>query len=928
LIKAAGVALVALLSFFACSTPAPVAQETASEARPEPVAAPGTIEDKSNPLMSKIAAAHEAAKPAADEIVIYYYRADAKYADWGFWLWAAPGGDGGATWSKSSQLKVADGVGYFKCKRDGSDLGVPVISGAGTTGVIARKVDGWTKDGNDDRIIDMSVSNEWVIFSNDGKTYPYGKYQPSIDGARFVARDKILLELSGKHALSVTPADNGFKLATKDGKKTFAVKDVVNNGNQADRNDNYSRRLLVTLASPADITETLYVSHQAYQAPVAVNTAALAVEIANATVPPANHELGAVYDAAAKSVEFRLWAPLATGVDAVLYKASNAKAADASLALKLDPKTGVWSGRFADSDPDGMFYEYMVHSGPAKKVVLDPYAKSMDAFKGSGAGRGAVINPAKALPAGGWEGGDDYKLAKREDAIIYEVSVRDFTIQPEAGVKARPGSYLAFIEKLPYLKGLGVTHIQLMPVMNFYYNDETKTAFEATGTANDNNYNWGYDPHSYFSPEGWFSENPADPYARMVELKTLIKAIHQAGMGVLLDVVYNHTANATILGDIVPGYYYRTNASGGLTSNSGCGNDVATERPMASRLISDSVNYWVSEYKVDGFRFDLMGLIDVNTILKSRERAAANKDKADLLFEGEGWKMYSGPASVKVMDQNYMSKTDQVAVFNDEIRDLLKGGGLDDRAKGFITDKAVNPSLLFKNLIGQPQLNYQPMAVGNNLNYAEAHDNLTMHDNLSLNMNLSDKDAGQRAELAARLRLGNFFILTSQGIAFTHAGQESGRTKPKLNSKSEILGDFVHNSYDAADNINQFDWNPLPEYRALREFTAGMIAIRKANEAFRIGDAAAISAAAKQIEGDGPRSIGWSIAWKGQTWYLFVNSDKAEKRVFDAGTDLAGGAVLVASDQANPAGVAAPKGFTLAGSKITVEPLTAVMIRK
>jgi pullulanase/glycogen debranching enzyme len=402
-------------------------------------------------------------------------------------------------------------------------------------------------------------------------------------------------------------------------------------------------------------------------------------------------------------------------------------------------------------------------------------------------------------------------------------------------------------------------------------------------------------------------------------------------LGVLLDAVYNHTANASVLNDIVPGYYYRMTPEGAFLSNSGCGNDVATERVMARRLISDSINHWVADYKVDGFRFDLMGLLDVDTVLQSRARAAQNPDKADLLFEGEGWKMYSGPKTVKVMDQNYMTKTDQVAVFNDELRSLLKGGGMDDRAKGFITDKAVSPKIVLSNLLGKPQLNYKVSAPGNNLQYIEAHDNLTAHDNVALNMGLSDAVPAQRAEIAARLRLGNFLILTSQGISFLHSGQESGRTKPKLNSKSEFLGDYIHNSYDAADNINAFNWQPYPEYAALTDFTSGMIAIRKSFEAFRLGDAKAIDAAATPIgeKDDGTMALGWSLKTNQGTFTMLVNASQA-KRTFDPGRSLKGKAVLVDQTRAGVTPLSDPKGlsFGLLGNEITLDPLTAILIKE
>jgi pullulanase/glycogen debranching enzyme len=279
------------------------------------------------------------------------------------------------------------------------------------------------------------------------------------------------------------------------------------------------------------------------------------------------------------------------------------------------------------------------------------------------------------------------------------------------------------------------------------------------------------------------------------------------------------------------------------------------------------------------------------------------------------------------MDQAYMGQTDKVSVFNDELRSLLKGGGMDDRALGFITGKPLNSKVILSNLLGKPQLNYKTPYPGNNLQYTEAHDNLTMHDNVSLNVGLSDKDPVQRAELAARLRLGNFFVLTAQGISFLHSGQESGRTKPKLNSTSEYLGDFIHNSYQSADNINQFNWKPYPEFQNLKDFTAGMIGIRRAFDAFRLGDAKVIDAAAKEIVGNDTLSLGWSLKGKDGTFTMLVNASKA-KRTFDVGRDLTGKKVLVDSTRASKDGLTAPQGLAIAGTVVTVEPLTAVMIQE
>lgn len=920
-----GSLLVGLL--FGCASTKEAAEKQAQAAGPayQTVEA-GTIENMGHPKMDKIIPAHEALKPAEDEVVIYYLRNDAKYEPWGFWLWAVPGGDGATVWDKSKDLTVIEGVGYLRFKKDGSTFGVKTIGADGLMGLIPRKDDAWDKDGNDDRIIDTKASNEWVVFQNDQKTYPYGPYVPTIDVARLVSQTEILLDLSGRYGLSSDKGDSGFVVQYADGTKTLTVLDAVNNADPENKLNNYTKRVRLILAEPAPLDAPLVVSHPKFLAPVPVDSGALAASMADSIVPPEDYQLGAIYNEAAKSVEFRLWTPFASKVQVRLYKQSLAKSADYTLELSKDAATGVWSGTFNRVDPEGMFYEYSVFFGNKENIALDPYAKSMDAFTGSGLGRGAIINPAKAQPVGGWEGYTDIKLAKREDAIIYEMSVRDFTISPDSGVKARPGSYLAFIEKIPYLQALGVTHVQLMPVLNFYYTDETKTDYEATGRSNDNNYNWGYDPHNYFTPEGWYAQNPKDPYSRVVELKTLIKELHKAGIGVILDVVYNHTANTAIFENVVPGYYYRRDTKGGFIGQSGCGNDVATERMMAGRLMRDSLYYWVDEYKVDGFRFDLMGLIDAKAILKAREAIAKIPGKDDVLFQGEGWKMYRGPA-LEVMDQNYMTKTNDVAVFNDEFRDVMKGGGMDDKRKGFVTGRPMNTVMIFNNLKGQPMLNYKADDPGDSMNYVSAHDNLTLADNIAFNTGLDAKYPEERAEIAKRAKLANFMVLTGQPIAFLHGGGERGRSKPKRNSKSEVIGNYVHNSYDSSDDINQFIWNVPKEYEAMGTWVAGVIAVRRAEEGLRIGDMAAIDASMKQIQHADQLSMGWTVTYNGATLVMLVNANFDQAVDFKTGLNLTSATVLVDDDEAAPGGVTTVSGMTISGQTVTVEPLTAVMLK-
>ena len=928
LLQGASIAfLVLTLSIIGSCAGSPAVQDSQQAAPAYITATPGQIENMGNPLMAKIATAHDALKPGPDDVVIYYYRADGNYSQWGFWLWAIPGGDGSATWDKSKNLGVSNGVGYLRFKKDGSDLGVKAIGADGLFGLIPRKLSGWEKDGDNDRILNAKVSNEWVVFSGDQKTYVYGPYVPTIDSARLSSRREVVLDLSGRYGLPTSPGSGGFVVERADGSGSIPVIDAVNNNDPSTRADNYSRKVLLTLGGDAPLDAPLVVKNSSFLAPTPIEAAGLVASLADSTLPPADLELGAVYDAPSKSVSFRLWSPFASRVVARIYDASEAKAPIATVELTKQASTGVWSATYGDRDPAGMFYEYSLFFGSQERIALDPYARGMDVFRGSGAGRGAIIDPAKALPPGGWEGFENVKEGTRKDAIVYELSVRDFTIAPDSGVKARPGSYLAFIEKIPYLKKLGVNYVQLMPVLAFYNNDETKTSYENSGTSSGNNYNWGYDPHNYFTPEGWYASDPANPYARIVELKTLIRELHRAGIGVLLDVVYNHTANPSVLEDVVPGYYYRRDAKGAFRSDSGCGNDVATEHPMASRLIQDSLKYLVSEYKVDGFRFDLMGLIDVNTILKAKAEIKKIPGKENILFLGEGWKMYHGSSSVVTMTQDYMTKTDEVSVFNDEFRSILKGGGMDDKTKGFVTGKPTNTVLVFNDLAGRPQLNYRADEPGDNLNYVSAHDNLTLHDNIAFNDGLSDAYPDERAEIAARIKLAEFLVLTSQGATFLHGGDELGRTKPKLNSKSDVIGDFVSNSYDSSDNINQYPWTVQPEYQAAADWIRGVIALRKAEPAFHIGMAKDVATAMTQIANPDKLSIGWKLSWQGTNLELFVNANADVPVDFDTGAPLDGAKVLVDQNHADPAGLATHDGIVLSGNTVSVDPLTAVVLR-
>lgn len=923
--------VVSLLLLGSCATESSaVKNETAAPAKTAVVSAvPGSFENAAPAGLPAIIALNAKLAPSADEFVVYYVRKDANYAPWALWLWAIPGGDGAVLFPKTQEWTVQDGIGYMRFKLDGSSFdGVKPTGSDGQLGMIVRQKAAWTKDGADDRAWDTNVSNVVVIFSGDSNTYAAKEYKPKALTAVLNSATEIQVQMSGRYALDTDGGTSGFSVVTKDGKK-YPVTKVFNTESPTDLANNFARKITIQLSEAVSASDALILSNPVFEGDKKIDGTKLAVKMAEAAMPAKDAALGALYDSAEKSVSFNLWAPTSSSVSVNVYMEDSAAKADYTLPMAFNAKTGVWTAVFAELDPNGFFYDFSVTNAKGTVIALDPYARSMAAYRNQGgSGRGAIIDmkDGRSLPLGGMNA-SYVPLKQREDAIIYEISVRDISSSPDAGVKEKEGTYAAFIEKIPYLKSLGVTHIQLLPVVNFYFTDETNQGYENSGNVSNNNYNWGYDPHNYFTPEGWYSSDPTDPYTRVAELRTLINECHKAGLGVLLDVVYNHMAGTSFLDDIVPGYFFRINAQGKLTSNSGCGNDVATERVMARKLIVDSVRHWVTEYKVDGFRFDLMGLMDSQTVLDAY--AAAKAVNPATLFEGEGWKMYNGPSGTYGMDQVFMTKTDSVSVFNDEFRNLLKAGGMSDIGQGFITKKGIAPEILYRNILGQPMLNYKADDPGDNLQYIVAHDGLTLHDTISYNAKLDDSIPEQKVEIAKRIKLGNFFVLTSQGVSFLHGGQERGRTKPNFNnSKNETIGKYVRNSYDSSDNINQIVWKLDSEYAKVLDYTKGMIALRNGFDVFRIGDMAKINAASKLLASPGGSmlTIGYTIDWTDGKWFMLVNAEP-KPMTFDVVSDVSGATVFADASGADVAGIKSPSGIKLAKNLVTVDALTAVAIR-
>ncbi len=687
-------------------------------------------------------------------------------------------------------------------------------------------------------------------------------------------------------------------------------------------------------------------------------------EILDELYPYEGDDLGVTYRK--DKVTFKIWAPVASEVIAHVYDKGNASELIGSVNLTLGGQ-GVWSAEVAPVDLDvtdlrGYFYQYEVTNNGESKQVLDPYAKSMALCRvdttgkpgpdGDVVGKGAIVDLSDTNP-------DQFDFANIEgyktrcDAIIWEVHIRDFTADPsiEGDLNARWGSFNAFKDKLDYIQSLGVTHVQLLPVMAWYFGDEAAMGKrELEYSAIDNEYNWGYDPHHYFSPDGAYSEDPTDPKVRVKELKELIHAIHEAGMGVILDVIYTHMALADFLNDIVPNYYAWQDAEGEFIG--GFGNNLATNRKMAKKLMVDSVKYWFDEYKIDGMRFDMMGDATYEAMQEAYDAAA--EINANALFLGEGWRTFQGDLSDPTLvgkgaTQDWMDKTDDVGVFSDEIRNELKSGyGLEGEPR-FLTGGPRDISVIFNNIKAQPS-NIPTDNPADIVQYIEAHDNLTLYDVIAQSTKKDPSVSDNDVEIHRRIRLGNTLILTSQGTVLLHAGQEYGRTKEwkasgipehKYNAfeddKGQIFGYFVHDSYDSSDAINMFDWAKAtdavqyPVNYATREYTAGLVALRKSTNAFRLGNQALINANVTLIEAPEMKACDLVIGYKSKAtdgtgnYYVFVNAD-SRARTLTLQEDLTTGRVLADQDEAGTVEVSNRAGFELTAHSITIDPLTAVII--
>lgn len=901
-------------------------------------------------------------QPQAEGTVrVNYYRTDGNYDKKSLWYWGDVKNPSSGAWP--------DGTDFESTGKYGRYIDIPLKEAAKEFGFLlldeAQTGDNVKIRQEDYKFADLKNHSQIFLRDDDPTVYtnPYYVNDIRMTGAQHVGKEKIEASFSTlagaqKEELlkrtSITDA-KGNPVTIKDllldeaGKKATYVGDFSNVDQsytvQYD-NDRFTTKMNWRLKDEA----------YSYDGPLGARV----------------HEGG-------KTVDVTIWSPSADKVSLVLYDKKDPEKVVGRVALKKGER-GTWNQTLSDTSGlgienyTGYFYQYEIERQGKTFTVLDPYAKSLAAWNSDLAKTDAAHKVAKAAfvdPS--TLGPSDLTYAsipnfkKREDAIIYEAHVRDFTSDPAIAseLKSQFGTFASFVEKLDYLKDLGVTHIQLLPVLSYYYVNELKNKKRLLEYASSNsNYNWGYDPQNYFSLTGMYSTDPSNPQKRIEEFKNLVNEIHKRGMGVVLDVVYNHTANVDIFEDIEPNYYHFMDADGTPRTSFG-GGRLGTTHYMSKRVLVDSIKYLVDTYKVDGFRFDMMGDHDAASIEEAYKAGRALNP--NLIMLGEGWVTYAGDENspVQPADQSWMKKTDTVAVFSDDIRNNLKSGYPNEGQPAFITNGKRKIATIFKNLIAQPT-NFEADNPGDVIQYIAAHDNLTLFDIIAQSIKKDPSIPANNAEIHRRLRLGNLLVLTAQGTPFLHSGQEYGRTKQfkdpayrtpvsedKVPNKSHLLVDengkpfdypyFIHDSYDSSDAINHFDWEKAtnqalyPENTRSRAFTKGLIALRKSTDAFRMDSLADVNNRVKLLTVPGENGvseedlvIGYQITSdNGDIYLVLVNAD-TKARDFDLGADFARlkqADVLVDGERAGIANLTDPKGLTWTGTGLRLDALTATVLR-
>lgn len=552
-------------------------------------------------------------------------------------------------------------------------------------------------------------------------------------------------------------------------------------------------------------------------------------------------DLGAVYSP--EQTRFRLWAPTASEAKVVLYDRWDGTPVN-ELPMQRDVQ-GTWTLTVAE-DCRGLLYTYRVKVGKQWNEAADPYARAV----GVNGEKAAILDLWSTDPQG-WEQDVKPPFESPVDAVIYELHLRDLSVHPSSGIREK-SKFLGLAEEgtrgpdgiptgLDHIAGLGVTHVQLLPIFDYSRESVDESRLE------DPHYNWGYDPQNYNVPEGSYATDPYLPDVRISELKHLIQTLHTRGLRVIMDVVYNHVYDGYLIHftKLVPGYYLRYKADRTFSDGAFCGNECASERPMMTKYIVDSILHWVREYHVDGFRFDLMGLIDIETMNEIRRQL----DEIDpsILTIGEGWMMETVLPKERRANQDNAGKVPGIGMFNDGLRDAVKGDIFIFDRKGFISAGEGFEDGVKRGVAGGidydgAELRQFAVEPIQSVNYVECHDNHTLWDKIELSTPGASDD-----ERRAMHRLASAIVLTSQGVPFLHAGQEFLRSKGG-----------VENSYKSPIEINWLDWERCAAHQDDVSYMRSLIALRQAHPAFRLRTADEIRAHLR-FEAAPPHAVAYTL---------------------------------------------------------------------
>ena len=772
-------------------------------------------------------------------IKVHYYRPDGDYSNWEVHMW-------NGVESLNSTRKFANKT----VTHDGKEWKVATYyADASDTWVgFIVKTPSWTKDPDGDRHIDLSnvtggTVNVYAVSGSALNDFTTDKSQ-AILGNKITAAvydyKTSTIEITTSLAIEDEVTVDTFKLEGPDGQMSISAIEKIDNKN-----------FKVTYEGTIDETNVYTMYYNDIPCVVTIPNVYSTSDF-EAEYTYEGDDLGANWTA--ESTTFRLWAPTASAVSVNLYDAGDGGKNLGAYEMTPDVN-GTWVATIG-GDLNGIYYTYSVTRKGETVEAVDPYARTT----GVNGNRAMIVDLDSTDPEG-WENDTYVTVENYTDAVIWELHVRDFSIDETSGMTNK-GKYLAFTEKgttvpgtdistgVDYMVDLGVNYVHLLPVYDINSVDETVGG-----------YNWGYDPKNYNVPEGSYSTDPYKGAVRVTEFKQMVQSLHENGIGVIMDVVYNHVADANnfCFNQIVPGYFSRIHDDGSYQNNSGCGNDTATERSMVSKYIVDSVLYWAEEYHIDGFRWDLVGLIDYETINAVME--AVHEVNPDIIFYGEGWEMcgwttkdegeyendpYSGKMTIQNNDKQVNTEAGTFAFFNDTVRNVIHGGVFTATDKGFVsgglsegTKQTVIDSYMANSVWGTA--NERVDTPLQTINYASCHDNYTLFDNLTVDVvdakgqSLNAENAAAAAKQAAEMNnLAAAYYITAQGVPFIHAGEEMLRSKPTTDAEGNFA--FDHNSYSSGDGVNSFKWGDLQnELNAdTYEYYKGLIAFRAAQSALRM----------------------------------------------------------------------------------------------